>query len=97
MTLRCGRVTLEQWLGARGDTLETCNRVAATLGGPSLRLKDNLIQAIVVVASTGISAVVGLLMNGTGGLVIELLGGLVIFGLGSGVVLMVMRLPKKGE
>ena len=31
------------------------------------------------------------------GLLMGLLGGLVVFGLGSGVVLMVMRMFKKGE
>ena len=71
--------------------------VAETVGGPSFRLKDNLIQGIVVVVGTGISAVVGLLMGGTQGLLMGLLGGLVVFGLGSGVVLMVMRMFKKGE
>ena len=45
----------------------------------------------------GISAVLGLLMGGTQGLLMGLLGGLVVFGLGSGVVLMVMRMFKKGE
>ena len=49
------------------------------------------------VAGTGISMVVGLLMAGTQGLLMGLLGGLVVFGLGSGVVLMVMRMFKKGE
>ena len=88
---------LGQLLGTQGDEMETYNRVAETVGGPSFRLKDNLIQGIVVVAGTGISAVVGLLMGGTQGLLMGLLGGLVVFGLGSGVVLMVMRMFKKGE
>ena len=42
---------------------------------------------------------VALLLTGAAGLSLhpDLLGGLVVFGLGSGVVLMVMRLFKKGE
>ncbi len=91
-------VPLGQLLGAQGEGgMESYNRVAETVGGPSFRLKDNLVQGIVVVAGTGISAVVGLLMGGTQGLLLGLLGGLVVFGLGSGVVLMVMRMFKKGE
>jgi len=90
-------VPLGQLLGVQGEGMETYNRVAETVGGPSFRLKDNLIQGIVVVAGTGISMVVGLLMAGTQGLLMGLLGGLVVFGLGSGVVLMVMRMLKKGE
>ena len=89
-------VPLGQLLGAQGEGgMESYNRVAETVGGPSFRLKDNLVQGIV--AGTGISAVVGLLMGGTQGLMLGLLGGLVVFSLGSGVVLMVMRLFKKGE
>lgn len=90
-------VPLEQLLGPGQGGLESYNRVAETVGGPSFRLKDNLIQGIVVLAGTGISAVVGLLMGGTQGLMVGLLGGLVVFGLGSGVVLMVMRWFKKGD
>ena len=98
--IETARQMLGQWqlLGAQGEGgMESYNRVAETVGGPSFRLKDNLVQGIVVVAGTGISAVVGLLMGGTQGLMLGLLGGLVVFGLGSGVVLMVMRLFKKGE
>ena len=57
-------VPLGQLLGVQGEGgMETYNRVAETVGGPSFRLKDNFVQGIVVVAGTGISAVVGLLMG----------------------------------
>ena len=73
------------------------------MGGLSLRKRDNMIQAIVVVGGTTLCSFVGLVMGpilgmGVGmALVLGLLAGLVIFGLGSGVVLMVMRLFKKGK
>ena len=97
------RVPLGQLFDAGGDTLENYNRVAETVGGLSLRKKDNMIQAIVVVGGTTLCSLIGVVMGpilgmGVGmGLVLGLLAGLVLFGLGSGVVLMVMRLLKKGK
>ena len=96
-------VPLEQLLGAGKGTMENYNRVAETVGGLSLRKKDNMIQAIVVVGGTALCSLIGVVMGpilgmGVGmGLVLGLLAGLVLFGLGSGVVLMVMRLFKKGK
>jgi hypothetical protein len=75
----------EQGVRANYDT------VADTVGlVPSLRLKDNLIQAIMVVVITGIAAIVGLLTNGVAGLAVGALLGLIGSLLISGAVLMVV-------
>lgn len=98
-----GQLLVNHYAMGEGDTLENYNRVAETVGGLSLREKDNMIQAIVVVGGTTLCSLIGVVMGpilvmGVGmGLVLGLLAGLVLFGLGSGVVLMVMRLFKKGK
>ena len=98
-----GQLLVNHYAMGEGDTLENYNRVAETVGGLSLREKDNMIQAIVVVGGTTLCSLIGVVMGpilvmGAGmGLVLGLLAGLVLFGLGSGVVLMVMRLFKKGK
>ena len=87
---------LGQLLGGEGG-METYNRVSETVGGLSLRKNDNIIQAIVVVAGTALSTGVGFALEGANGAFVGVLGGLVVFGLGSGVVLMVLRWFKKGS
>lgn len=80
------------------DALETYQTVAETVGGvPSLRLRDNLIQGIVVLIGTVAGAIVGyaLLAGGEtmGGMEAALLGagaGLIASALLSGVVLMIL-------
>ncbi len=42
-------MVVNHYVMGEGDTLENYNRVAETVGGLSLRKKDNMIQAIVVV------------------------------------------------
>lgn len=65
--------------------------VADTVGlVPSLRLKDNVIQAITVAVVTGIAAIVGFLTNGVAGLAVGTLLGLIGSLLVSGAVLMVV-------
>jgi hypothetical protein len=74
-----------------GGAVETYNTVAETVGlVPSLRWKDNVIQGVVVLAITGIAAVVGLLTNGMEGLLVASLVGLLASLLISGAVLMVV-------
>ena len=87
-------VSLGQLFGGGGDTLENYNRVAETAGGLSLRKWDNIIQAIVVVVGTLLCTVVAIIMKIP--TFMGFLAGLVIFGLGSGVVLMILRWFKKG-
>ena len=87
-------VSLGQLFGGGGDTLENYNRVAETAGGLSLRKWDNIIQAIVVVVGTLLCTVVAIIMKIP--IFMGFLAGLVIFGLGSGVVLMILRWFKKG-
>ena len=87
-------VSLGQLFGGGGDTLENYNRVAETAGGLSLRKWDNIIQAIVVVVGTLLCTVVAIIMKIP--IFMGFLVGLVIFGLGSGVVLMILRWFKKG-
>ncbi len=46
------------------DGLETYNRIAETVGGlPNLRVKDNVIQAAVVIACTLLGAGIGYLIG----------------------------------
>lgn len=82
------------------DGLETYNRVAETVGLlPNLRLKDNLVQLVVVSAGIVIGAAVGLVLAGVNGHAGRaLLGfaglgaalGFIVFGVISGVVLMIV-------
>jgi hypothetical protein len=63
---------------------------------PNLRMKDNLYQAICVVAFMAIGAAVGWFWQGsTEGLMLGTLAGLVFGGLVSGTVLMVIGLVRK--
>ena len=55
---------------------ETYNTVAETVGLlPSLRLKDNVIQGIVVVVMTAIATLIGLIWHGTMGAAVGALHG----------------------
>jgi uncharacterized membrane protein YeaQ/YmgE (transglycosylase-associated protein family) len=72
---------------------EQYNLVTDTVGGPNLRLKDNLYQGIAIVVCLVLGAVVGSFlaeerMTGAG---IGALVGLVAGTLGSGIFLMVYR------
>lgn len=82
-----------------GNSLETYNTIAETVGGlPSLRWKDNVVQLVVVAAFAvvlaGVGAVIGGIAFGAsgalGGAIVGALAGIVVGGLGSGVVLMVI-------
>lgn len=71
--------------------LETYNTIAETVGLiPSLRVKDNLIQAIVIGVITCISVVIGGTVGGTTGALFAALVGLVVSLLLSGFVLMIL-------
>lgn len=82
------------------DALESYNRVAETVGlVPNLRLKDNLLQLVIVLVGLLIGAVVGYVLarqNGHAGqaaLGFAALGaglGFVLFGVLSGIVLMIL-------
>ena len=88
----------EQAAPKPNDGLEVYNTVAETVGGvPSLRLKDNLIQAVIVTVATATAALVGFAIGSkgsdgyaavTGALVGGVLG-LAASTLISGIVLMV--------
>ncbi len=81
----------EEPKGPQKSSRETYDTVADTLGlVPNVRLKDNVIQGITVVAITGLAALVGFLSNGTAGLAIGSLLGLIGSLLISGGVLMVV-------
>jgi len=87
-------VPLGELFGARDEPLETYNRFAETVGGLSLRKWDNIIQAVVVAGGTLLSTVVAIILEIPAA--VGFLAGLVIFGLGSGIVLMILRWFKKG-
>jgi VIT1/CCC1 family predicted Fe2+/Mn2+ transporter len=70
---------------------ETYNTIAETVGGvPSLRVKDNVIQAIVIGVTTAISVAIGGVVGGTAGALAAALIGLILSMLLSGIVLMVV-------
>ena len=75
----------------KGSGLETYNMVAETVGMlPSLRMKDNLIQAIIMGVITCIAVIVGGTMGGTQGALIAAVLGLLASLLISGFVLMIV-------
>jgi len=88
----------EEGEAGAGDEFEAYQTVAETVGGvPSLRLRDNVIQGIVVAVGTALGAIVGhaLLAGGKamGRIEAALLGagaGLIASALLSGIVLMVL-------
>ncbi len=73
------------------EALDTYNTVAETVGGvPSLRMKDNLVQLIVVAGCAVIGALVCGVVWGWMGVVGGAAGGVAAGGLVSGAVLMVV-------
>ncbi len=77
--------------------LEAYQTVAETIGGPSLRVKDNLIQAAVVFACIGIGAGVGFLGWGGMGAAIGGVSGMIGGTLVSGLVLMILGLVRAAK
>jgi hypothetical protein len=78
------------------DGLETYNRIAETVGGmPTLRVRDNVVQAVVVIACTLLGAGIGYLIGagrGRGGVAAAAGGaiGMISSALVSGLILMVL-------
>lgn len=73
------------------DSLDSYHTVAETVGLlPSLRVKDNLIQAVVVLGCTGIGAAIGYAINGGPGAIAVGAGAMIVSALLSGLVLMVL-------
>jgi hypothetical protein len=84
---------------ARPGGLDDYQRIAETVGGPSLRLSDNVLQALIVLASSLLGAGVGWLVGGSlAGASMGPRIGAIVFGIGamiastliSGLVLMVL-------
>ena len=83
---------------AQGGGFEKYNRFSETVGGVSLRWKDNLIQLVAVIGGICVGALVGFLMHETMqsvmiGAGIGMVGTLLL----SGAILGVLRLFKKGD
>jgi hypothetical protein len=73
------------------DSFETYQKIADTVGlVPSLRWKDNLIQAIIVVGSAAIGGLVGLLVWGPFGAAGLAIAGLILGTLLSGFAFMIL-------
>ena len=73
------------------DEVERYNRVAETVGlMPTLRVKDNVVQAIVVLGATGLGAAVGWLQGGGFGAVVGGAAAMILSAFVSGFVLMVL-------
>jgi uncharacterized YccA/Bax inhibitor family protein len=73
--------------------VEQYNRVAETVGMmPTLRIKDNVVQAVIVLIGTILGAVVGYFVSDQDprAAVLGAIAGLVLFGLVSGFVLMII-------
>lgn len=71
--------------------LENYNTIAETVGGiPSLRVKDNIIQAVVIALVTCIAVIVGTALGGAGGAIIAAILGLLLSTIISGFVLMIV-------
>jgi hypothetical protein len=67
------------------------NLVTDTIGGPNIRLRDNLIQGLAVLGFSGLGALLGLMAGQGPGLLVGLLLGLIGGTLLSGAVLMIFR------
>jgi hypothetical protein len=79
------------------DNLENYNRFSETVGGLSLRAKDNLIQAIAVGAGVVLGGVIGFFLDGRMGAIMGAVIGLVGMTFLSGIVLGIMRRFYKGS
>jgi len=81
------------------DGLETYNTIAETVGGvPTLRVKDNVIQAVAILLSLVLGVIIGFAVGGVGGALAGAFAGLLAGLLISGTVLMVvgwLRAAKK--
>ncbi|MBX3468751.1 MAG: hypothetical protein KF878_17920 [Planctomycetes bacterium] len=62
---------------------------------PNLRVKDNVIQAIVTVVALVLGVAIGGVLGGAEGALVGALAGLVVGGLGSGFVLMILGLVRR--
>jgi VIT1/CCC1 family predicted Fe2+/Mn2+ transporter len=70
---------------------EIYNTIAETVGGvPSLRMNDNVIQAIVIGVTTAVAVAIGGMVGGAAGALAAALLGLILSTLLSGIVLMVI-------
>lgn len=76
------------------DTLDDYHAVAETIGGPSLRWKDNVIQGLVVIGCTGIGAIVGFVGWELPGAVIGGAGSMILSTLISGGVIMILGIVR---
>lgn len=74
----------------KNDALEAYNTVAETIAGPSLRWKDNLVQAVCVIGGLFIGAGVGSLFQFPIGTLVGAVGGMITATFVSGIVLMVL-------
>lgn len=72
------------------DGFEAYQAVAETIGGPSLRVKDNVVQAIVIIASIVIGAAIGFFGWGGLGAIAGGAAAMILSTLISGLVLMVL-------
>lgn len=71
--------------------METYHTVAETVGlMPNLRLKDNLLQIVIIGITLFVGAIIGIIANGWLGLLLGSLLGLVAGTLISGCILMVL-------
>jgi hypothetical protein len=72
------------------------NVVTDTLGGPNVRLKDNLFQGIAILVCLLLGAAIGFLVmtDGLGGFLLGGIIGLLVGLFGSGIFLMIYRAVK---
>jgi VIT1/CCC1 family predicted Fe2+/Mn2+ transporter len=78
--------------------LETYNTIAEIVGGiPSLRLKDNIIQAIGIAVVTCLSVIFGAALGGIAGAIVAAILGLIASTLISGFVLMIVGLIRAAK
>src|SRR5262245_3019195 len=71
--------------------VDTYQHLAETVGGvPSMRVKDNVVQALTILIDTVIAAAIGLIIAGLPGLLVGALIGMFVSLMVSGVVLMVL-------
>jgi hypothetical protein len=73
------------------NPLEAYHKVADTVGMvPSLRVKDNLIQAAIVLGGILLGATIGYFVRGGLGMLAGAVGGMIVSAFLSGLVLMVL-------
>lgn len=74
------------------SAMDKYQTVADTVGGPSLRIKDNLVQALIVILSTLLGAGIGFAYHGTNGALIGGVSAMILSTLLSGLVIMILGL-----